>query len=1426
MTPTTLFPKTGRSLPFQCFRAMLGALLAGLCAVPLPLTAAFGRPLDREEEEARAEAAPAEEKPGETLDAGSAFPLLSLPERAKQFKDPAVAALAARIQDGTADMRDRRAWHFINLLYTPFESLPPEGWRSEALRAGQAISIEARRRAAETAALAGDDNSTLTPLASYSWASLGPTNYSITGLGDLGQGRASALWVHPTNLNFILAGFADGGVWKTTNGGGTWTPISDFEVSTSVGSIDVLIRTDAVNLTDAIVYVGLGEGNTASASVDGGGVLKSVNGGATWTLQTLPWANPDAATSARFRHSIRRIVIDTNVANAQSVWAAGDGGVYHTTNGGSSWLLDTNLPYTGKPGVGGCWPEMPSDFVIDNTVAPSRLYVAFGARSNASSVAALSCTGVADDVNYRKNNGIYRSLNGGASWTSITGAGTNFPAVPGKVGRITLLQAPSDKKQIYALISCVTNGGSTCTGGQFASLGIFRTADASLPGVTWTAGSTTNFCANQGWFDLTGAVDPTNPAKLFVAGLDTYLSTDSGATITRKSLWTSSGTGLVHADQHHAVFANATTIFIACDGGIYKGTVAGTTVTWTNLNGGGLQTLQFYGIGQHPTTANRIHGGLQDNGEAYTATGSTWTETQGGDGGFSATDWTNGEIAYEEYVYGGISRSTTGGAGSWACIQSFGGCSGCGICVPDGQASFIGPMQLDANNPSIMYAGSKYVYRNTSAPTGSTWTAISPDLVGTTYDYILNVHSAPNNGTAGTVWATTLNGRVWVTTDNTANWTNTTAAPLPNNPVLPNRAATWLATHPADGRKAIVTFSGWNGSGSQPGHVFRTLDGGASWTDISGGLPDEPVFTIAVDPARPNDVYLGTEYGVYVNTLGWSGSMWTKINNGQLPNVHVNQLEFSRANGKLRAATHGRGIWELTVTCPSFTPPTQAAPSLQGCGAKVSWTPSGSTGTLYNVYRAHGACPGSGYVPIATGVAGTQFVDTGVSGGQTYSYKVTTSESAGSCESAASNCQSLAIPGACPCTEPPAFAGATGVTTPFNASCTLSPSWSAGSQICGASAPLYNVYRSPSPGFTPSASNRIATCVPGTSFTDSGGLVSGATYYYVVRAEDAAPGGGGPCRNGIEETNTIRKSGTPQGTLVPVTFTDGAEGAAKMTMGSLWSISATRAHAGTKSYFANGLPTNACAALTTPLLVLGPAGSPSVLSFFSWRDNLESTWDGGVVEISTDGGSSWTKLALTPTYPGTFIADSSSCAHTPQPPADAGFTGNDTSWQGAYTANLAAYVNQPALIRFNLGTDPATTSTGWYIDDIQITNASQPTACSTAAASVPEVSSAASGQPLLITQSGGSLVLRYQEIAGAGGYNIYEGPLGTWYGHAASPTNVCGAVAPPVAGRRQTILTPAAGNRYYLVTAYTSAEGPSGFATSGEIPPAASTCVP
>lgn len=1234
----------------------------------------------------------------------SSFPSLPVPEKALNYSDPFIAELARKISDGTADLRERRLWYMIALNYSPFTSGPPKNWRSKALAAGEKISPV---------------RSVDAPQATYTWSHLGPTDYVIAGSSDFGQGRASVIWAHPTNTNFLFAGFADGGLWKTTNGGGLWTPLTDFEITTSIGSLDILIGADTTNLTDATLFVGTGEGNTSGDSVDGAGVLKSTDGGATWIMQTLPWANPDQQTGPRWRHSIRKIRIDPNVANAQSVWVAGDGGTYHTTDGGTNWSLVTALPYTGKPVVGGCWPELATDFAIDNTVNPSILYVAFGARSNSSAFAQLSCTGIANDPTYRRNNGIYRSIDGGANWTFVSTPAGGFPAVPGNVGRITLLQAPSDKKQIYALISCVNNTTS-CPNGQYSSLGIYHTTDASVPTVTWTLGSTTNFCAGQGWYDLTGAVDPTDPAKLFVAGLDVYLSTNSGGTITKKSNWTASGTALVHADQHYIFYANPTTVFIACDGGIYKGDVSGTTVNWSNLNRGGLSTLQFYGMAQHPTTANRIHAGLQDNGEAYNAGGGSWFETFGGDGGFSATDQSNGNNAYEEYVYAAIARSINGGASGWTCIQNFGGCTGCGGCVPDNQTSFIAPMELDANNQARMYTGSKYVYRNNNAPASSTWAQISPDLVGTAYDYILNIHSAPNQGQAGILWVTTLNGKVWVTTNNGTNWTDTTQPPLPNNPVLPNRAATWITSHPLNGKQAIVVFSGWNGSGNQPGHVFRTNDGGVSWEDISGALPDEPVFTTAADPAHPNDVYIGTEYGVYVNNSAWSGNTWTKINSSQLPNVHVHHLQFSNANGKLRAATHGRGIWELTQSCPAFTPPTQSAPAMNGCSVDLAWIPGAPTGAVYNVYRGTGSCPGANFTLIAPGLATTDYTDSTASSSQTYSYKITTAESGDSCESAASNCQQITVPAGCPCTTPPAFNGVTSVTVGAGPSCALVPHWTAGTSSCGTAAPVYNIYRGTTADFVADATSRIQTCVTGTSYVDGANLDPSTTYFYIVRAEDDSGTGGGPCRGGNEDTNQGRRSATttigcltcPAIGISPPTLPDGNAGTAYnqtltatggtapytftvtsgslptgLTLSSSGTISGTPFGSGDFAFTVQAMDANGCATtasysihINCAVITLTPATLPAGTTNVPYNQT-----------VSASGGAApYTYAVTTGNLPAglTLNSNTGAITGTPTSAGTANFTITATDTNGCTTSVAYSIVVSCSVITLTPATLP------------------------------------------------------------------------------------------------------------------------------------------
>ena len=233
------------------------------------------------------------------------------------------------------------------------------------------------------------------------------------------------------------------------------------------------------------------------------------------------------------------------------------------------------------------------------------------------------------------------------------------------LGRITLVAAPSDPNSLYALTENDSTSGSKR---------IYYTSNATATLPTWTGGSTTNFCSTQCWYDMTGAVDPTDAAHLVVGGGRLRFPTTGRPS--RSFFLESSGNVYSHADHHFLAIPDSSTIYDANDGGFFIGTVSSWTTpsaTWTNANAG-LDTLQFYGMAQHPTDPTLFQGGLQDNGQAY-FNGCTWDQVQGGDGGQSAWDQTNGNYAYQEYVYAYITRNPTMTTNptNFTCIRNFGG---------------------------------------------------------------------------------------------------------------------------------------------------------------------------------------------------------------------------------------------------------------------------------------------------------------------------------------------------------------------------------------------------------------------------------------------------------------------------------------------------------------------------------------------------------------------------------------------------------------------------------------------------------------------------------------------------------------------------------------------------------------------------------
>ena len=686
------------------------------------------------------------------------------------------------------------------------------------------------------------------------WISLGPVNV---------PGRMTAIALHPTDSNLIYLGGANGGVWRTTDGGTTWESRSDFEGSLAIGAL-LLDPLDPNTL-----WAGTGEGNLSRSMPWGAGFLKSTDGALTWKLTALPV--PD-------QWGVRRLDLDP--VDHKTMFAAANHGLWKSPDRGETWSLVPDLPSKS-------WDFM-SDLLRD-PVDPRILYAA-------------NCD-TYDQGPAESTPGIWKSTDSGTTWSQST-AGLPIS----HVGRISLAIAPSDPKMIYAGIENATRGDL---------LGFYRSTDA---GATWTkAVNAPGYCSGQCWYDNALVVDPANSNIVYAAGLDVYRSDDAGETWIKMSTWYLSpgDPKYVHADQHHLVAPHPGEIYVACDGGFFHSTNKGGQ--WIDL-GRGLVTAQFYAITGAEAETQPLLGGLQDNGTVkYTGT-TDWKEVYGGDGGFTAVDPTNPKNMLTEYVYASIVRSTNGGT-SWRDATA-------GINQAD-RVLFIMPFTMDPNNPQRLMAGTFKVYLSTTQ--GSGWIAASPGL--TTNPDSGNVSTMAFDPTdPATAWAGTTDGNVQVTHNlgAGATWTNMAGSPLPL------RAVRSIAVDPTNNKRIFVSFSGYDlQTPETPGHVFRTTDGGISWLNVSSGLADAPIRSILIDPDAPSTAYIGTDMGVYASSD--NGASWQPLGD-KFPFTAVHMLTLNRTLRRLRAGTHGRGVWELDVPVPS---------QLHSTIVPVAAHSSGANGTFF-----------------------------------------------------------------------------------------------------------------------------------------------------------------------------------------------------------------------------------------------------------------------------------------------------------------------------------------------------------------------------------------------------------------------------------------------------------------------------------------------
>ena len=374
----------------------------------------------------------------------------------------------------------------------------------------------------------------------------------------------------------------------------------------------------------------------------------------------------------------------------------------------------------------------------------------------------------------------------------------------------------------------------------------------------------------------------------------------------------------------------------------------------------------------------------------------------------------------------------------------------------------------------------------------------------------------------------------------------------------------------------------------------------------------------------------------------------------------------------------------------------------------LGWTGSGSSGNVWDVERAQGGCAGA-FARIGQNLTTPTFTDNTASGLVTYGYRVVEKNAGGQCVSTASSCVETQTTGAC--TAPPLFNGLTGITNAGSASCRLDLAWNAAAPACGGPA-SYSVYRGDTAGFTPAAANRIATGVGGASYADSS-VAGGVNRYYVVRSTDGA--------NGVEDGNAIELSGYATGPLTDGTFASGAEpgeppfdtsSAAPVTESGNsvqhagWHTSTTRIRSGAQSFWSTSA-NNLCVSLVSQNLAL-TAGQSQQLSFWSLWD-IEQGYDGGVVEISTDNGTSWTRLTPTGGYPSTISNGGNLCGIAQ---GSGAFTGTNhlTTWTQSQIS-LSAYAGQTVQLRWLYRTDGGQAGQGWYVDDISLTHAQVPGMC-------------------------------------------------------------------------------------------------------------------
>jgi hypothetical protein len=959
------------------------------------------------------------------------------------------------IADADSDHEQQRAEWFLRGRVAPGKSSAELRYRAYKAKMQARAARVARERALpglhSNSHPNSQPNTPPTP-SSSGWTPLGPVPLASDATGDGFQnynqvsGRATAVAIDPADPtgNTVYIGGAQGGVWKSTNAATsiannvTWTAVTDDQATLSIGSI--VIQPGNSDPTQTVILVGTGEADNSADSYFGLGMLRSADGGNTWTLLS-------SANSGTYSFSglgATRMAFSTAAGQTSTVVAAmaataegeTDGaltantyrGLYTSTDAGQTWTYNALFPSAS---------EATSATSVVYNAAAGLFFAAERYHGFYSSPDGLTWTRLATQP-------------GAAGLLSLAACPQNYVTTcPIYRGEITVVPGRNEMYVWFVSLTSSggiedqgiwlsTNGGASWT--QISDSGIINCGDGEGCGVA------------QGFYNLELLALPNGntATDLYAGAINLYKCSINSSNPTCLSTPFMNLTHVygcspdlaqlahVHPDQHALAYtipssgaeSGADLMYFANDGGIYRALNGFTGLTTGSCSGTNLfddlnQNLgsmtQFVSFSQHPTDANTILGGTQDNGSPATSTATTsssWENVLGGDGGYNAidpnntSDWftSNPDLGAETLNIKECGSAPSCNDNNFSQVVS-------SVDVGGDDGSFYFPYILDPQSTTSLLVGTCRVWSGPRSGGAYTVLSLNFDTLGTgvcnggevnTVRALAAGGPSDANGSE-VIYATTdglgpsflstlpVGGNVWVTTNATAvsgvssTFANVTLNGPGGSSINPTEvpiSSVAIDTSDATGNTAYVTVMGFTGG---PGHVWQTTNAGASWTDFTnfGGadpLPDSPVNAVVVDPSA-HIVYVGTDVGVFQSPT--SAAAWTEVGpasssqqTGFLPNVAVTALAIFDSGGQklLRASTYGRGVWQFDLlAAPDF----QIAVSNATITAFAGTTPNfNGTVTAINGYNNSVAlsCTGtsppspctpspSSFTPASTGTA-------------------------------------------------------------------------------------------------------------------------------------------------------------------------------------------------------------------------------------------------------------------------------------------------------------------------------------------------------------------------------------------------------------------------------------------------------------------------